>query len=338
LRGQLQLEGAKTAVFEQDSSLRYRWQYDAHAPFNPVGRTDEEVFTAEDAALLTALKRRVVETGRSASHELTVTIGGERRIYRMSLEATNEHTGKTTGIIGSATDITEEKRVQQQLSDALAIRERVMGVLGHDLRNPLGVVKIAASTLQREDLSEAGRGRLKFIRNATERMEEMVGTLIDVMRVRTRGGLSVTRVPTDLGALATEVVAECGATHPDRVPQLDLRGRLEGSWDPARFTEAITNLVVNALEHGDPRRPVQLSVDGSGESVVVKVKNEGPPIPSEVRPVLFDAFSRGQTSPHGLGLGLFIVKEIAVAHGGTVDVESSAETGTVFTLVLPRAA
>jgi signal transduction histidine kinase len=83
---------------------------------------------------------------------------------------------------------------------------------------------------------------------------------------------------------------------------------------------------------------VHLSVDGSGEAVVVKVKNEGPPIAPELRPVLFDAFSRGDTSPHGLGLGLFIVKEIAVAHGGTVDFESSAETGTVFTLVLPRAA
>jgi signal transduction histidine kinase len=96
--------------------------------------------------------------------------------------------------------------------------------------------------------------------------------------------------------------------------------------------------VANALEHGEPRSPVSLSVDGSGEAVVVKVRNDGPPIPSELRPRLFEAFSRGDTSPHGLGLGLFIVKQIAVAHEGTIDVESSAERGTVFTLVLPRAA
>lgn len=117
-----------------------------------------------------------------------------------------------------------------------------------------------------------------------------------------------------------------------------IRGELEGRWDPARVQQALSNLVGNALEYGDLRSPVRLSVIGSDEAVVVKVRNGGPPIPTELRPALFEPFSRGPTSPHGLGLGLFIVKEIAAAHGGTIDVESSAEIGTVFTLVLPRAA
>ncbi len=102
--------------------------------------------------------------------------------------------------------------------------------------------------------------------------------------------------------------------------------------------QAISNLVGNAMRYGDLRRPVHVYVEGSGEAVVLKVRNEGPPIPSDLRPVLFDAFSRGDTSPHGLGLGLFIVKQIALAHDGTIDAESSAEAGTTLTLVLPRAA
>jgi signal transduction histidine kinase len=155
--------------------------------------------------------------------------------------------------------------------------------------------------------------------------------------VRSQGGLPVTRVPCDVGAIAKDVASEWAAASPNRTLQVDVQGELEGRWDPARVAQAISNLVGNALEHGDPRTPVRLSVAGSDEAVVVKVRNDGPPIPLELRPLLFEAFSRGDRSPHGLGLGLFIVKQIAAAHGGTVDVESSAETGTVFTLVLPRA-
>lgn len=282
-----------------------------------------------------ALEHRVPE-GDRGTPELALTLGGERRIYRQSLEAKHDHAGKPIGIIGSATDITDEKRMQQQLSEALGFRDRMLGVLAHDLRNPLNAAKVAAASLLRQDLPEAVRGKVDIIERAAHRMSEMIMTLLDLTRVRGQGRLPITRVPTDVGALAREVVAEFAAASPDRALQIDVRGELEGRWDPARVEQAISNLVTNALEHGDPRGLVCLSVDGSGEAVVVRVKNDGPPIPPELRPVLFEAFSRGDTSPHGLGLGLFIVKEIAIAHKGTIDVESSAETGTVFTLVLPR--
>jgi signal transduction histidine kinase len=213
----------------------------------------------------------------------------------------------------------------------------MIGVLGHDLQTPLSAAKLAASTLQRENLTEAARGRVAVIERATNRMSEMIATLLDFARSRDQGGLPVTRVPTNLAAVARDVASELATASPTRTIQVDVRGELEGRWDPARIGQAIANLVANALEHGDPRGPVRLSVDGSGKAVVVKVKNDGPPIPSELRPVLFEAFSRGDRSRPGLGLGLFIVKEIVVAHGGTIDVESSAEDGTVFKLVLPRA-
>jgi PAS domain S-box-containing protein len=337
-RFRVSLAGAKTVVFEQDASLRYRWHYNPMGSFDPLGQTDEESFSADDAALLTSLKRRILEGGESSRQELALTVGGERRICRHVLEPVLDPTGKPVGIIGSATDITEEKRLQEQLSESLRFRDRMIGVLGHDLRNPLNAVKVAAGTLRRDGLTGAACGRVAMIERATDRMNEMIATLLDFARVRGHGGLPVTRVPTDLGALVRDLAGEFAAAFPDRPLQINVRGELQGRWDAARVEQAISNLVANAIEHGDPRAPVGLSVDGTREAVVVKVKNDGPTIPPELRPVLFEAFSRADSSPHGLGLGLFIVKEIAVAHGGTIDVESSAETGTVFTLVLPRAA
>jgi signal transduction histidine kinase len=335
-RFRVALAAARTAVFEQDSSLRYRWYYNPLIPFTLHGRTQTEAFSPEDAALLTRLKQRVLESGGKATEELEVTLGGESRIYRESVEAMHDHAGRTIGVIGAATDITEEKRTQQQLADALEFRDLMLGVLGHDLRDPLSVVTLCAAAVLRQDLPEATRAKIATIEHAAERMSEMIATLLDFTRMRGERRMPITKVPTDLGMLAREITSELTTTFPDRTLQVDVQGNVEGRWDSARVGQAISNLVANALKHGDPHAPVHLLVDGSGDAVVVTVKNEGPPIPFELRPALFEAFSRGKTSAHGLGLGLFIVKEVAVAHGGTIDVESSAERGTIFTLVLPR--
>jgi signal transduction histidine kinase len=169
-------------------------------------------------------------------------------------------------------------------------------------------------------------------------MNEMIETLLEVARVECFGKLALSPVATDLGATVREVVDELRAAWPDRTIELEPRGDLQGRWDPARIQQATSNLIANALQHGDPRKAVHVSVDGIGTAVLLKVKNEGTPIPSDLKPVLFEPFSRGTSdgSPQGLGLGLYVVKQIAIAHGGTVDVESSSEVGTVFTLLLPR--
>jgi signal transduction histidine kinase len=114
-------------------------------------------------------------------------------------------------------------------------------------------------------------------------MTELIETLLDLARARGHVALPLTRTSTDLGALATEVASEVAAAHPDRAVQVDVHGELGGRWDPARVRQAITSLVVNGLEHGAPQSPVRLSVDGAGEMVVVKVKNDGPAIPSGLR-------------------------------------------------------
>jgi signal transduction histidine kinase len=332
------MAGTRTVIFEQDTSLRYTWAYNPLVAVPLVGRRDADIFSAEDAAVLTALKRQAMESGGSARRDVELTLEGDRRTYREWIEARRDRSGKVMGILGSATDITDEKRAERQLGEAIAFRDRVMGVLGHDLRNPLSAAKLGASTLRRENLPDAVLGKIAVIERATNRMTELIATLLDFARVQGQRRLPINRVPTDLGALVKDVAGELATGSPDRAIEVDVRGEQQGQWDPARVEQALSNLVGNALEHSPPRTPVHLLVEGSGEAVVVKIKNEGPPIPSELRPFLFEPFARGETSPHGLGLGLFIVREVAVAHGGTIDVDSSAEKGTVFTLVLPRAA
>src|SRR5262249_48029576 len=145
------------------SSLRYRWHYNPFVPINLLGRTDEEVFPADEAATLKAIKKHVMESGASMCQELTLTIDGERGVYRESLEPMLDHAGKPIGIIGSATDITQEKRTQHQLSQALRFRDRMMDVLGHDLRNPLSAAKLAVATLRRRDLPDVAREKVTVI-------------------------------------------------------------------------------------------------------------------------------------------------------------------------------
>jgi PAS domain S-box-containing protein len=337
-RFRVSLAGAKTVVYEQDASLRYRWGYSPLLPLNFLGKTHEECYPADQAAVLTALKRRVLD-GESVCEELIVNMGGESRCLREALEPIRDHTGKVTGVIGSATDITEERHTQRQLRDALAFRDRMIGVLGHDLRNPLTAIRMgAAAVLRQPELPHDVRKKLQVVHRATGRMTEMIETLLDFARVEALGRLPLSPVPTDLGERAREVVDEARAAWPERAVELETRGDLRGQWDPARVEQAMSNLIANALQHGAPGKPVHVSVADVATAVAVEVRNEGAPIPADLMPVVFEPFSRGtsDTSPQGLGLGLYVVKQIVVAHGGTIDVVSSADSGTSFTLLLPR--
>jgi len=339
-RFRVSIAGARTLVFEQDLALRYIWYYNAvTAGTTFVGRTDEEMLSAEDAAVLTRLKRRALR-GESVREEVSVTVGGERREYREVVEPMRDHAGNIFGIIGSATDITEDKRTQQRLQDSLAFRERLIGVLSHDLKNPLNAITMTVeSMLQEGDAAEGNRRQKKIIQRAAKRMLEMIEALLDATRVKFSGRLPIRRVPTDLGARARAVVDEMSAAAPGRAIELQVEGDLQGQWDPGRVDQALSNLICNGLQYGDRRKPVRVSLDGTGEAVELRVKNEGPPVPPHVRTVLFEPFTRGTSDDpahHGLGLGLYITKLIALAHGGDIRLDSTDQTGTQFTLVLPR--
>lgn len=165
------------------------------------------------------------------------------------------------------------------------------------------------------------------------RMQHMVEDLLDYTRT-SFGGLPLRPVRTDLRPLCDATIEELRSIVPSRDILVESGGGLTGVWDPDRLQQAVSNLVGNAIEHG--AGPILVRLVGSERDVAIAVHNHGQPIPAEVLPVLFEPFRRGDRRSQGLGLGLFIVREIMRSHGGTVTARSSPEEGTTFVALLPR--
>jgi signal transduction histidine kinase len=220
-------------------------------------------------------------------------------------------------------------------------RNMFLGILGHDLRNPLSAItltaKVANAALPRvDDLPE----QLAQIVQSAQAISTLITDLID-FTTSAMGRLAPARA--DLHLLCEEVLREMQAAHPGRSARLSVKGDLDGTWDPHRLRQLISNLVANAFQHGAPETPVQITADGSDpDTVVITVHNQGDPIPAEVLPTIFDPLTRGpaaiqdRRTPGSIGLGLYIVREIATAHGGTADLTSTPTTGTTATIHLPR--
>jgi PAS domain S-box-containing protein len=344
-RFRVALAHSNVTVFEQDTAGRYRWIYNPPLGYEAgavLGKTNDEIVTPEEASRMNALDGVVLETGERVHDEIRVSLGGETRHLLVSQEPLRDTSGAIVGLTGAATDITEQKRAQAQLAQALVFREQMMGILGHDLRNPLGAVRaLSTLLLRREDLPESARESLAEIARAGQRMLEMIETLLDFTNARFKNGLPIARVPTDLREVCRRVVGEMRAAAPRRKIELELDGDGRGTWDPARIAQVVSNLLANAVEHGAKDGPVRVSVGVDGADAVLEVENEGPPIAPELLPVIFEPFCgrlalRGASGARGLGLGLYIVREVVTAHGGSVAVDSSAERGTTFTVRLPR--
>jgi signal transduction histidine kinase len=232
----------------------------------------------------------------------------------------------------------ETARVQDELAHAVTFREQVMAVLGHDLRNPLSSVLSLADLLQqRADIPDRARPSLAHIKHAALRMNELITTLLDFSRLRFRGGPQLRREEMHLEAVARAVVDELRVAHPQRTIDLEYSGNTAGRWDRGRIAQVLSNLVGNALTHGSADAPTHVALLPSPEEVCVAVTNGGPAIPPTQIDRLFEPFwapgSAGER--RGLGLGLFIVREIVRAHGGSVDVRST-DGSTTFTVRLPR--
>jgi signal transduction histidine kinase len=173
-------------------------------------------------------------------------------------------------------------------------------------------------------------------------MERMIAQLLDITRIRVGGGIPLDLQPVDLADLGRRVIGELERAHPDCTIQLEVLGDVAGSWDRDRLAQLVSNLVGNACQHGLPDAPVQVRADGSQpHRVQLEVRNDGV-IPPELLPGIFDAFHvrssrRGsREGASGLGLGLYITQQIAVAHGGSIAAESDELQGTRFTVELPR--
>jgi signal transduction histidine kinase/CheY-like chemotaxis protein len=240
---------------------------------------------------------------------------------------------------------TEEARAREQALRAEAeangqFREVFLGILGHDLRNPLGAIDMAAALLRRN--AEARETKLlDRMVLSSRRMSRMIEQILDLTRSRVGGGLELKPAPINLAEVLTLVIDELRVAHPARALELRSPPSLPGAWDRDRLEQVFSNLVSNALQYGLASSPVTVEARDEGASVGIKVHNDGPPIAEDLRLRLFDPFRRGardsRTShTQGLGLGLFISREIVVAHDGTIEVQSNATDGTTFYVTLPR--
>jgi signal transduction histidine kinase len=229
-------------------------------------------------------------------------------------------------------------RGRAEASDAF--KQMFLGILGHDLRNPLSTIMTTAQMMAMRDVPADDGKKLRRIISSGERMRRMVDQILDVTRAKLFSGLSVERkADQDMVALVARIVEEVRAARPEREIEFEIGDAVAVSIDCDRFEQVVSNLLGNAVAHGDPARPIRVALHKRGRVTVLSVHNHGTPIDPEFMPLLFDAFKRAgkpRGRSDGLGLGLYISQCIVAAHGGKIEVASSSELGTRFDVILPE--
>ena len=220
-------------------------------------------------------------------------------------------------------------------------RKLFLGILGHDLRTPLGICLMAAQYLLRtEGLSDDQSKSVARIVASSRKIQHLTNDLLDIARTRLGSQMPIAPQPMNIGRTCAQVTEEASSTRPSRTITLSVEGDLAGVWDEVRMYQMLSNLVENAFHHGSAEAPVHLAAAGGGvTSVRLTVHNRGTPIPATDLRRIFEPMqqaAQSDTQTAGLGLGLYIAKTIAEAHHGSITVESSEESGTTFTVSLPR--
>jgi len=225
-------------------------------------------------------------------------------------------------------------------------RDLFLGILGHDLRNPLNSIAVSAALLPRQCGGDPEPSETAAqISTSAGVMARMIGDLLDYTRTRLGAGMPVSPAPMDLGVLCRAVFDEYRTAHPDRVIRFHRQdgGVFGGEWDADRLRQAFSNLLGNAVQHGDENAPIDITLTADAAEVVIVIHNGGTPIAPGELPRIFEPLVRGSSAeyprhnrPGSIGLGLYIAREVARSHGGTIDATSTRQAGTAFTVRLPR--
>lgn len=259
---------------------------------------------------------------------------------------------------GTALDVEDMNRfheaVDQALAESIASYSRAveasrtvfLGILGHDLRTPLGAILLGADILRRSENGSQRETRIATqIYTSVQRASQIVGDLLDLTRCQMGPGIPVKRVAVDLAPICKRIVEEIQAFHPHAKVVFAARTRASGMFDGPRMEQVFSNIISNAVQHGRAGSTINIELTATAETAVFTVHNHGEPIPADVLPFIFNPmgrFSQRSAIEHGptasLGLGLFIASEIVAAHQGSIDVESSAQTGTLFRVSVPLSA
>ncbi len=237
-------------------------------------------------------------------------------------------------------DVTAQKEAERALQEAHQFEQRLLGIVSHDLRNPLASIRLGVDLLARSSLSEQQLRTVTRMARSADRMHQLVAGLLDLTRLRAGQQLPVAREPNNMHLLVERAVEEVSVADPGRI-SVTGHGEGTGEWDTVRVGQALGNLLGNALQHSPAGSPVTVRVGGGPTRVEVSIHNVGPAIAAEQQEALFEPFRRG-VNPGALdgsvGLGLYIAWHVAEAHGGTIEVSSSSGTGTTFRLILPKRA
>jgi signal transduction histidine kinase len=230
-------------------------------------------------------------------------------------------------------------RELHERTETLRLNEMFIAVLGHDLRNPLHAMMLSAHGINKVSTQEPVKQAATRIVSSGNRMSRMIEDLLDLARGRLADGIQIVREPGDLAAVLARVVRESQSAKPGRVIEIRQQGHFDGQWDSGRLAQVASNLISNAVQYGNPGEPVIVELEGTREDSVEMVVSNAGNIPKELLPQIFDPF-RGRKEPgrrsEGLGLGLYIVKELVEAHEGRVDVTSNPGERTRFSVRLPR--
>lgn len=223
-------------------------------------------------------------------------------------------------------------------------RDIFLAILGHDLRAPLQAIGMSSDVLIRKaSLGDADLAYIQRIKSSGRLMATMVSDLLEFVRSRLGVSLPVVRKPMEMTLACREAIDAASAGQPDCHPVFTSRGDTQGEWDRARIDQLLQNLIGNALQHGASKHEINVVLEGSDNHVSISVHNDGEPIAQEAIGSIFDPLVRSLNEEAGnhnpstsLGLGLFIVKEVVNAHGGSITVTSNVGDGTTFQVVLPK--
>ena len=242
--------------------------------------------------------------------------------------------------------------IDQSLSQAVAsyskrvdqARDMFLAILSHDLRNPLNAIAMSSQLLPMLGESKAEIIEVSStIASSASAMERMINDLLDYTRTRLGAGIPINPTPINLATLGRELISEFRTANPDREIEFHFAGDLNCQLDSDRIRQAISNLMGNAIQYGAANVPVTLSIRGADEDIFIAVHNAGRPILRDELSKIFDPLTRGSSaknpqgdSPRSIGMGLYIAREVAKSHKGRLDVISTIEAGTSFTIRLPR--
>ena len=311
------------------------------------GRTFEEIVAEgwtgpvhpDDLPACSAAWSRAVETGAPFEVEFRLKRAADGA-YRWQLGralAARDAAGNILRWYGTVTDIHDQKAAAEQLSSLASLQQEVLGIVGHDLRNPLNAILVSTRTLATR-AEESLRPTVTRVARSAVRMKNMINDLVDYTRGRLGDTALLDRQDCKVAELLREVIDELASVNPDRTIHFEADDDGEGRWEPFRLQQMASNLIANALQYSPKETPVLVRVHRQAGEICLEVQNQGKRIPASALASIFEPFRRAEDSQvqgavH-LGLGLYIVQQVAKAHGGRVEVRSD-DSSTTFVVHLP---